>query len=235
MAPTSSSSKTRTINSNRNSGINKNSGRVRRFKSPLTPILANIISESPSGCLSTCEAVRTLLRRSPPCVRGVPLPCLRKRVGDILLRSPWFLPSPTAFNHGRRRRYGLAMSSAMDGTSQHSKPASRGVLLADVIKRSNILLDEAAASVPLSIPSHCTQERPPPRHTSSSTTSSIAANLTPTAGTLASSPPILPAQPATSAARATPVMGNNNTTNSSSWLLLQLPILTADDVVAQMD
>ncbi|ROT61181.1 hypothetical protein C7M84_021065 [Penaeus vannamei] len=59
-------------------------------------------------CVSTCEAVRMLVRRSPPALRGVPVPRLRKRVCDTLTRNPLFRPAGKEFNHGIRRRYGLA-------------------------------------------------------------------------------------------------------------------------------
>ncbi|KAK3886403.1 hypothetical protein Pcinc_009436 [Petrolisthes cinctipes] len=66
---------------------------------------------SEKGCVSTCEAVRAVLKCRPVCIQNLTVRKIRKRVGDSLTRNPLFTPAPTTYNHGIRRRYRLMSTS----------------------------------------------------------------------------------------------------------------------------
>ncbi|KAK3886404.1 hypothetical protein Pcinc_009437 [Petrolisthes cinctipes] len=90
-------------------------------RSTLTAILVNIVSKTSRGCVSTCEAVRAVLKCRPVCIQNLTVRKIRKRVGDSLTRNPLFTPAPTTYNHGIRRR-----ATSQPGTSrQHNSATSQ--------------------------------------------------------------------------------------------------------------
>ena len=111
-------------------------------QSPLTKLLQAVIRASPLGCVSTCEAVRALvkggaLRRDPT----LTVERLRRRVSDAFGRGPLFYPTPKTYNHGIRRRF----SFLDDLNPPLAKPPQDDV--SRLYRMAEDLMEEAASSV----------------------------------------------------------------------------------------
>ncbi|XP_042880804.1 uncharacterized protein LOC122258729 [Penaeus japonicus] len=120
-------------------------------KSSITTFLLEIVSDSALGCMSICEAVWMLLCRSPPSLHGVPAPRLRKLVSDALTQSPLFRPAGKEFNHGIRRRYGLAPAPLpRKENSTKKRQTIADVSISTVSRVTESILTEILGSPPLS-------------------------------------------------------------------------------------
>ena len=91
----------------------------------LSTLLQELISSSPLGCLSTCEAVRALRRSPPPTLRDMPIIRLRKKITDCLTRNPGFDIALDHLRHGIRPRYALRNTNVATGGSRHTQKRSQ--------------------------------------------------------------------------------------------------------------
>lgn len=91
----------------------------------LSILLQELISSSPLGCLSTCEAVRALKRSPPPTLRDMPIIRLRKKITDCLTRNPGFDIALDHLRHGIRPRYALRNTNVATGGTRHTQKRSQ--------------------------------------------------------------------------------------------------------------
>ena len=91
----------------------------------LSTLLQELISSSPLGCLSTCEAVRALRRSPPPTLRDTPIIRLRKKITDCLTRNPAFDIALDHLRHGIRPRYALRNTDVATGGIRHTQKHSQ--------------------------------------------------------------------------------------------------------------
>ena len=85
----------------------KQKSNAKKVEKPLSSILQELVSSSPMGCLSTCEAVRALRRMAPPMLRNMTTIRLRKKITDCLTRNPSFTIAMDHLRRGIRPRYAL--------------------------------------------------------------------------------------------------------------------------------
>ena len=115
----------------------------------LSTLLQELISSSPLGCLSTCEAVRALRRSPPPTLRDTPIIRLRKKITDCLTRNPAFDIALDHLRHGIRPRYALRNTDVATGGIRHTQKRSQKSLainsssFAHSTKAGDRLLNEA--------------------------------------------------------------------------------------------
>ena len=97
-----------------------------KAEKPLSTLLQELVSSSPRGCLSTCEAVRALRRMAPPMLKNLSTIRLRKKITDCLTRNPAFTIALDHLRHGIRPRYALqgtdvAVLGGRFSAQRHSK------------------------------------------------------------------------------------------------------------------
>ena len=93
---------------------------AKKVEKPLSSLLQELVSSSPMGCLSTCEAVRALRRMAPPMLRNMTTIRLRKKITDCLTRNPAFTIAMDHLRHGIRPRYTLQGTDVAVAGGQHS-------------------------------------------------------------------------------------------------------------------
>ena len=122
---------------------------AKKVEKPLSTLLQELVSSSPMGCLSTCEAVRALRRMAPPILRNMTTIRLRKKITDCLTRNPAFTIALDHLRHGIRPRYALQGTDVAAAGGQrsvmkrsHKSLDTKNDSLAHIIKTGDMLIHE---------------------------------------------------------------------------------------------